>query len=167
MNADGRRKDRAHDRNGDLPDLQLPQPMGVGLRGAWSMKPAPILLTEYQGNLERILTSIRIAKERGATMRVGPELEIPCVVVLCRHFRKLRRCTEDTDATITSSRVGLPRIPRPHIFIISRRHRTPLLGSASEDPLLRRYGWNRVRHWHVRCLSPPHSPSLMTPTKGP
>lgn len=29
-----------------------------------------------QGNLERILTSIRIAKERGATLRVGPELEI-------------------------------------------------------------------------------------------
>ncbi|OBZ66727.1 Glutamine-dependent NAD(+) synthetase [Grifola frondosa] len=28
------------------------------------------------GNLERILTSIRIAKERGATLRVGPELEI-------------------------------------------------------------------------------------------
>ncbi|KAH9951184.1 glutamine-dependent NAD(+) synthetase with GAT domain-containing protein [Amylocystis lapponica] len=28
------------------------------------------------GNLERILASIRIAKERGATLRVGPELEI-------------------------------------------------------------------------------------------
>jgi predicted amidohydrolase len=26
--------------------------------------------------LERILQSIRIAKERGATLRVGPELEI-------------------------------------------------------------------------------------------
>ncbi|KAL1741215.1 hypothetical protein HDZ31DRAFT_45915 [Schizophyllum fasciatum] len=32
---------------------------------------------DFEGNLERILTSIRIAKERGATMRVGPELEIP------------------------------------------------------------------------------------------
>ncbi|KAJ6621395.1 hypothetical protein B0H10DRAFT_2018358 [Mycena sp. CBHHK59/15] len=29
------------------------------------------------GNLERILASIAIAKERGATLRVGPELEIP------------------------------------------------------------------------------------------
>ena len=28
------------------------------------------------GNLERILESIRIAKERGAMLRVGPELEI-------------------------------------------------------------------------------------------
>ena len=28
------------------------------------------------GNLERILESIRIAKERGAKLRVGPELEI-------------------------------------------------------------------------------------------
>ncbi|KAF9519486.1 hypothetical protein BS47DRAFT_1468702 [Hydnum rufescens UP504] len=32
---------------------------------------------DFQGNCERILTSIRIAKERGATLRVGPELEIP------------------------------------------------------------------------------------------
>lgn len=32
---------------------------------------------DFEGNLERILTSIRIAKERGATLRVGPELEIP------------------------------------------------------------------------------------------
>ncbi|KAL1668852.1 hypothetical protein GGF50DRAFT_96045 [Schizophyllum commune] len=32
---------------------------------------------DFEGNLERIMTSIRIAKERGATMRVGPELEIP------------------------------------------------------------------------------------------
>lgn len=29
-----------------------------------------------QGNMTRILESIRIAKARGATMRVGPELEI-------------------------------------------------------------------------------------------
>ncbi len=32
-----------------------------------------------QGNRERILESIRVAKERGATLRVGPELEIPYV----------------------------------------------------------------------------------------
>ncbi|KAH8103877.1 glutamine-dependent NAD(+) synthetase with GAT domain-containing protein [Cristinia sonorae] len=31
---------------------------------------------DFEGNLERILASIRIAKERGATLRVGPELEI-------------------------------------------------------------------------------------------
>ncbi|KAH9839955.1 glutamine-dependent NAD synthetase with GAT domain-containing protein [Rhodofomes roseus] len=31
---------------------------------------------DFGGNLERILASIRIAKERGATLRVGPELEI-------------------------------------------------------------------------------------------
>ncbi|KAJ7890630.1 hypothetical protein B0H14DRAFT_2690144 [Mycena olivaceomarginata] len=34
---------------------------------------------DFQGNLERILASISIAKERGATLRVGPELEIPYV----------------------------------------------------------------------------------------
>ncbi|KAF7972744.1 hypothetical protein HWV62_17102 [Athelia sp. TMB] len=32
---------------------------------------------DFQGNYERILESIKIAKERGATLRVGPELEIP------------------------------------------------------------------------------------------
>ncbi|TPX32426.1 NAD+ synthase (glutamine-hydrolysing) [Synchytrium microbalum] len=32
---------------------------------------------DFQGNMERILESIRIAKERGATYRLGPELEIP------------------------------------------------------------------------------------------
>ncbi|PCH36266.1 glutamine-dependent NAD(+) synthetase with GAT domain-containing protein [Wolfiporia cocos MD-104 SS10] len=31
---------------------------------------------DFQGNLERILESICIAKQRGATLRVGPELEI-------------------------------------------------------------------------------------------
>ncbi|KAF9052331.1 glutamine-dependent NAD synthetase with GAT domain-containing protein [Hymenopellis radicata] len=32
---------------------------------------------DFQGNLERILQSIAIAKSKGATLRVGPELEIP------------------------------------------------------------------------------------------
>ncbi|THU97748.1 glutamine-dependent NAD(+) synthetase with GAT domain-containing protein [Dendrothele bispora CBS 962.96] len=32
---------------------------------------------DFQGNMERILASIAIAKSRGATLRVGPELEIP------------------------------------------------------------------------------------------
>jgi NAD+ synthase (glutamine-hydrolysing) len=31
---------------------------------------------DFEGNLERILESIRVAKEKGATLRVGPELEI-------------------------------------------------------------------------------------------
>jgi NAD+ synthase (glutamine-hydrolysing) len=31
---------------------------------------------DFDGNLERILESIRIAKERGSKLRVGPELEI-------------------------------------------------------------------------------------------
>ncbi|KAJ3793549.1 hypothetical protein GGU11DRAFT_691580 [Lentinula aff. detonsa] len=32
---------------------------------------------DFQGNMERILESIAVAKSRGATLRVGPELEIP------------------------------------------------------------------------------------------
>lgn len=31
---------------------------------------------DFKGNLERTLKSIRIAKQRGATLRIGPELEI-------------------------------------------------------------------------------------------
>jgi NAD+ synthase (glutamine-hydrolysing) len=34
---------------------------------------------DFDGNLSRILESLRIAKERGATLRVGPELEITSV----------------------------------------------------------------------------------------
>lgn len=55
--------------------------MGAGLSGkglliAW---PTELAKSFEQGNLERILTSIAIAKSRGATLRVGPELEIPYV----------------------------------------------------------------------------------------
>jgi predicted amidohydrolase len=31
---------------------------------------------DFEGNAERIIESIRIAKSRGATFRTGPELEI-------------------------------------------------------------------------------------------
>ena len=31
---------------------------------------------DFEGNADRIIESIRIAKEAGATLRVGPELEI-------------------------------------------------------------------------------------------
>ena len=31
---------------------------------------------DFDGNCKRILESIRIAKERGATYRLGPELEV-------------------------------------------------------------------------------------------
>ena len=32
---------------------------------------------DFKGNLDRILTSIIAAKEQGAALRTGPELEIP------------------------------------------------------------------------------------------
>ena len=31
---------------------------------------------DFKGNAERILESIRLAKEKGASLRIGPELEI-------------------------------------------------------------------------------------------
>lgn len=37
----------------------------------------PSVPLDFQGNRDRILESIKIAKEKGATLRTGPELEIP------------------------------------------------------------------------------------------
>ena len=36
-----------------------------------------LLMRSMQGNMDRIIESIVVAKQRGATVRVGPELEIP------------------------------------------------------------------------------------------
>jgi NAD+ synthase (glutamine-hydrolysing) len=32
---------------------------------------------DWEGNRDRILESIKVAKSRGATIRTGPELEVP------------------------------------------------------------------------------------------
>ena len=66
----------------DFLPVQLAQPMGSRLRG--EPRIADIRMTHadryyLKGNLQRILASIRIAKEQGATLRVGPELEITLV----------------------------------------------------------------------------------------
>lgn len=37
---------------------------------------------DFDGNFKRILKSIALAKEAGATYRSGPELEIWCVISL-------------------------------------------------------------------------------------
>lgn len=37
----------------------------------------PSVPLDFQGNRDRILESIKIAKEKGATLRTGPELEVP------------------------------------------------------------------------------------------
>ena len=56
--------------------------MGYGFPGNTSA-PARTSLPELkvcviiQGNMERIIESIVVAKARGAAVRVGPELEIP------------------------------------------------------------------------------------------
>ena len=62
----------------ELTALKLLKPVGVGFPGTrcgfwWKWIVAEC---EFQGNLDRILESIRVAKQRGATLRVGPELEI-------------------------------------------------------------------------------------------
>lgn len=37
----------------------------------------PSIPLDFIGNRDRIIESICIAKERGATLRTGPELEVP------------------------------------------------------------------------------------------
>ncbi|KAI1822843.1 NAD+ synthase [Xylaria intraflava] len=46
----------------------------------------PSVPLDFQGNRDRILESIRIAKSKGATLRTGPELEIPGYGCLDHHL---------------------------------------------------------------------------------
>jgi NAD+ synthase (glutamine-hydrolysing) len=41
---------------------------------------------DWEGNRDRILESIRVAKSRGATIRTGPELEIPGTTCSLKHL---------------------------------------------------------------------------------
>ena len=69
-------------KSGALPTdfSQLAQPMGSRFSGLRLSRFSPVFAQVYKGNFERILQSITIAKSRGATLRVGPELEIPLVL---------------------------------------------------------------------------------------
>ena len=62
----------------ELTALKLLKPVGVGFPGTrcgfWGKW--VVVEDDFQGHLDRILESIRVAKQRGATLRVGPELEI-------------------------------------------------------------------------------------------
>ncbi|KAI0109155.1 NAD+ synthase [Nemania sp. FL0031] len=46
----------------------------------------PSVPLDFQGNRDRVLESIRIAKDKGATLRTGPELEIPGYGCLDHHL---------------------------------------------------------------------------------
>jgi NAD+ synthase (glutamine-hydrolysing) len=46
----------------------------------------PSVPLDFAGNRDRILESIRLAKEMGATLRTGPELEIPGYGCLDHHL---------------------------------------------------------------------------------
>lgn len=46
----------------------------------------PSVPLDFKGNRDRILESIRIAKAQGATLRTGPELEIPGYGCLDHHL---------------------------------------------------------------------------------
>jgi NAD+ synthase (glutamine-hydrolysing) len=74
------------------------------------------LTCRLKGNHERILQSIVIAKSRGATLRVGPELEIPGYGCL-DHFLE----GESMSTFYTVSGAGLR---------VSEMHRLTLLGDT-------------------------------------
>jgi NAD+ synthase (glutamine-hydrolysing) len=67
---------------------------------------------DFEGNAERIIESIKIAKERGATFRTGPELEItylgPLSALICRGYGCLDHFLEND--TYTHSWEMLSRI---------------------------------------------------------
>ncbi|GAA6017288.1 hypothetical protein JCM11491_000618 [Sporobolomyces phaffii] len=80
---------------------------------------------DFDGNLERILTSIRIAKERGCKLRIGPELEITGYG--CQdHFLEgdthlhswqvLVKILESEDATGMVVDVGMPVVHKNVIY---------------------------------------------------
>jgi predicted amidohydrolase len=49
----------------------------------------PSVPLDFLGNRDRIIESIRIAKAKGATVRAGPELEVPGRVVALFFCRRL------------------------------------------------------------------------------
>ncbi|KZS94636.1 glutamine-dependent NAD synthetase with GAT domain-containing protein [Sistotremastrum niveocremeum HHB9708] len=80
---------------------------------------------DFDGNLERILSSIRIAKERGATLRVGPELEIPgygCLDhflegdTVLHSWETLAKILASEEATDIVCDVGMPVIHKNVIY---------------------------------------------------
>ncbi|TDL23905.1 glutamine-dependent NAD synthetase with GAT domain-containing protein [Rickenella mellea] len=80
---------------------------------------------DFDGNLERILESIRIAKSKGATLRVGPELEIPGYGCL-DHFLEgdtvlhswevLTKFLESPDTSDILCDVGMPIVHKNVIY---------------------------------------------------
>lgn len=70
----------------------------------------PSVPLDFLGNRDRIIESIRIAKAKGATVRAGPELEVPGRVVALFYMPSPERllsvtCTnlnQDMDVWITT-----------------------------------------------------------------
>lgn len=74
------------------------------------------LRSDIKGNYERILKSIEIAKSRGASLRVGPELEIPGYGCL-DHFLEGEWRGSGAEQALTQC----------------RRHRASLVGDHGKD----------------------------------
>ena len=84
--------------------------------------------------MERILESIRIAKARGATMRVGPELEITLGDSPLYQKKLLTFLIGDTDASIISLKVTRDYgsiLCTAKSWSSCRRYLFTLLGSSS------------------------------------
>ncbi|EPQ56621.1 glutamine-dependent NAD synthetase with GAT domain-containing protein [Gloeophyllum trabeum ATCC 11539] len=80
---------------------------------------------DFQGNYERIMASIVIAKERGATLRVGPELEIPgygCYDhflegdTVLHSWEVLAKILESEEATGIVCDIGMPVVHKNVIY---------------------------------------------------
>jgi predicted amidohydrolase len=86
----------------------------------------PSIPLDFLGNKERILESIRIAKDKGATLRTGPELEIPGYCALDHHLEGRSTSPETHVAGISLIDWSTNHIWSPG----NRRHLFALLGGA-------------------------------------
>ncbi|GJN90450.1 hypothetical protein Rhopal_003461-T1 [Rhodotorula paludigena] len=70
---------------------------------------------DFDGNLERILRSIKIAKERGAKLRIGPELEITHVLdtLLTLVLADVLKCEDARDMLVD---VGMPVVHKNVLY---------------------------------------------------
>ncbi|KAL3674296.1 hypothetical protein V7S43_000251 [Phytophthora oleae] len=112
---------------------------------------------DFDGNLERILESIRVAKERGARYRVGPELEVCGYGSLQFHsedgkklragettalIEELTHKDKELDPTevFTWSLIGAPTTKTIHLLVVIPRP-SRLAGTHSEN---RRKRWREL-----------------------
>jgi NAD+ synthase (glutamine-hydrolysing) len=98
------------------------------------------------------MASISVAKSRGATLRVGPELEIPSVSILQVLLRSDLVLLVAMAATITFWKVWSITASIICCLLSCRRHCASFMGSFGQDSIIRRDPRHRLRSGNVSLL---------------